>query len=111
MNYNNSYLNITSTSGLPAGDYVYLNTNKPLIADTIVPPNTAIFTGASILQPSLLPAPTVNDFQFFINGQNIASSFVSFNNYVGGVSITFDTAQTKITLEVDDQVTAVGKFV
>jgi hypothetical protein len=105
----NAYININQA--LSPQDILYINTNKSIKADIITVPNTAIFTGATILQPSsLLPATTINNFIFFINSQNIPSSFVSFNNYSGGVSITFDTNSIGFSLEADDEVIAIGKF-
>lgn len=105
----NAYININQT--LSSQDILYINTNKSIKADTIIAPDTAIFTGASIAQPSaLLPATTINNFLFFINSQNIPSSFVSFNSYSGGVSITFDINSIGFPLEADDEVIAIGKF-
>lgn len=105
----NAYINFNQP--LSPQDLLYINTNKELKADTITVPDTAIFTGASVLEPSaLLPATTVNNFIFFINGQNIPSSFVSFNSYIGGVSINFNTGSIGYSLETDDEVIAIGKF-
>jgi hypothetical protein len=105
----NAYINIVQQ--LSPGDLVYINTNKQLQADIITVPNTFIFTGASILQPSsLLPETTVANFEFYVNGQNIPSSLASFNNYEGGVSVTFNTASVGFSLETDDEIIAIGKF-
>ena len=105
----NAYINIVQQ--LSPGDLVYINTNKQLQADIITVPNTFIFTGASILQPSpLLPETTIANFEFYVNGQNIPSSLASFNNYEGGVSVTFNTASVGFSLETDDEIIAIGKF-
>jgi hypothetical protein len=105
----NAYINISQFTN--SQDVLYINTNKSIKADIITAPDTAIFTGASILQPSaLLPATTINNFLFFINSQNIPSSFVSFNSYSGGVSITFNIASIGFSLETNDEVIAIGKF-
>jgi hypothetical protein len=105
----NAYINIQQE--LSPSDLFYINTNKQLQADTITLPNTAIFTNASILQPtSILPETTINNFEFYINGQNIPSSLASFNSYVGGVSVLFDVAQLGYSLETNDEIIAIGKF-
>jgi hypothetical protein len=105
----NAYINISQA--LSPGDLLYINAKKQLQADIIITPNTIIFTGASILQPSsLLPETTINDFEFYINGQNAPSLIASFNSYIGGVSITFDTDQLGFELETSDEVIAIGKF-
>jgi hypothetical protein len=106
-------INNISIQGAPLADLVYLNTNIAKKADTITLPNQALFTAASILQPdpaSLLPATTINSFIFYINGQYIPSSFVSFVADGSGVRIQFDTASIGYTLEADDEVIAIGKF-
>jgi hypothetical protein len=105
----NSYLN--NTLLLSPSDLIYINTNKPLQADIINVPDTFIFTSASILQPtSYLPATTVSNFQFFVNGQKVPSSLASFNSYTGGVSVTFNTSSLGYSLETDDEIIAIGKF-
>jgi hypothetical protein len=100
-------------SAVSAADLTYLTTNKPLKADVVTAPNTALFTGASILQPaggSSLPPTTINNFVFYINGQYISSAFVSFVTNPSGVEIQFNTIAIGYTLESDDEVIAVGKF-
>ena len=105
----NAYINITQD--LSPSDVLYINVKKTLQADIINIPNTFIFTSASILQPtSLLPATTISNFEFYINGQNIPSSLASFNSYTGGVSITLNTSLLGYTLETDDEIIAIGKF-
>ena len=104
-----AYINIVQQ--LSPSDLFYINTKKQLQADTITVPDTVIFTEASILQPSsLLPPTTVNDFEFYINGQSVPSLIASFNSYVGGVSVTFNTGSLGYPLETDDEVIAIGKF-
>ena len=100
--------------GAALTDLSYLNTNKPLKADTITVPNQALFTGAVILQPdvaSALPATTINNFSFYINGQYVSSAFASFVTDGAGVRVQFNTTSIGYTLETDDEVIAIGKFV
>jgi hypothetical protein len=112
----NLITNITISSAA-LGDLTYLNTNKPLkaniVADTA---NQALFTGASLLQPpngSQLPATTINNFIFYINGQYVPSSFVSFitDPTGAGIRVQFNATSIGFNLEADDEVVAVGKFI
>jgi hypothetical protein len=105
----NAYINIAQE--LSPSDLFYINSKKQLQADIINVPDTFIFTGASILQPTpLLPATSIANFEFYVNGQNIPSSIANFNNYTGGVSVTFNTSLLGYNLETDDEIIAIGKF-
>lgn len=111
----NNVTNITNVT-LVTGSLIdgsYLNVNVTKIADTVTAPNTAVFTGASIAQPisgSLLPPTSVSNFYFYINGQNIPSSYVTLDSGSGNVTLTFDTNAIGYTLISTDEVVAVGKF-
>jgi hypothetical protein len=106
----NAYINIFQE--LSPADLTYINAKKQLQADIITVPDTFIFTGASILQPtSLLPQTTIANFEFYVNGQKIPTSLASFNSYTGGVSVTFtDLSLLGYNLETDDEIIAIGKF-
>lgn len=105
----NAYINIFQE--LSPADLLYINSKKQLQADIITIPDTFIFTGASILQPtSLLPATTIANFEFYVNGQNVPTSLASFNSYGGGISVTLNTGSLGYSLETDDEITAIGKF-
>jgi hypothetical protein len=105
----NAYINISQA--LSPSDILYINVKKSLQADIITVPNTFIFTGAAILQPTaLLPATTILNFEFYVNGQNVPSSLASFNSYTGGVSVTLNTSLLGYNLETDDEIIAIGKF-
>lgn len=104
--------NNTTISAAAAGDLTYLNTNKTLQATTVTVPDTAIFTGA-ILQPtagSTLPATTVSNFTFYINGQYVPSSLVTLVVGSGIVTATFNTTSLGYTLLSTDEVIAIGKW-
>jgi hypothetical protein len=105
----NAYINIAQE--LSPADLLYINTKKQLQADTITA-NTAQFTGASILQPSLpdLGTTTNYSFEYYINGQNVTPSIVTLSTGGGNVIFTFDTAQLGYSLETDDEIIAIGKF-
>jgi hypothetical protein len=106
--------NVTNISAAASGDLTYLNTNITKIADTITVPNTAIFTGAALLQPpagSTLPATTKNNFVFYINGQNINVNYITLVEAGGNVTLTFDIASIGSgALDTTDEVIAIGKF-
>jgi hypothetical protein len=105
--------NITNISAAASGDLTYLNTNITKIADTITVPNTAIFTGAALLQPaagSTLPATTKNNFVFYISGQNINVNYITLVEAEGNVTLIFDTASIGYTLDTTDEIVAIGKF-
>ena len=109
----NVTINNTTIDPGAAGDLTYLNTNITKVADTITVPNTAIFTGAALLQPpagSTLPATTKNNFVFYINGQNININYVTLVEAGGNVTVIFDTASIGYTLDTTDEVIAIGKF-
>ena len=99
--------------GAALTDLTYLNANKPLKADTITVPNQALFTSAAILNPdpvSTLPATTINNFVFYVNGQYVPSAFASFVTDLNGVRVQFNTGSIGYSLETDDEVIAIGKF-
>jgi hypothetical protein len=99
--------------GAALTDLTYLNTNKPLKSDTITVPNQALFTSASILNPdpvSSLPATTISNFVFYVNGQYVPSAFASFVTESSGVRVQFNTGSIGYSLETDDEVIAIGKF-
>ena len=107
----NAYINILQP--LSPEDLLYINVNKQLTATTVTPPNTATFT-ATILEPStanILPQTSVANFTFYVNGQNIPSQFVSYTTSNGDVIFTFTTSSIGYSLETDDEVIAIGKFV
>ena len=104
--------NVTVDPGA-SGDLDYLNTNISKMAGTIIAPDTAIFTSASLLQPpsgSTLPATSVNSFYYYINGQNISPSLVTLVEAGGNVTLTFNTSSLLYSLESIDEVIAIGKF-
>ena len=103
-------VNVAAAAGT---DLTYLNTNVAKKADIITTPNQALFVGAVILQPSAtstLPATTINNFVFYINGQYVPTSAASFVADSIGVRVQFDTTVLQYELESDDEVIAIGKF-
>ena len=104
---NNTYVNSGAST-----DSTYLNTNITKVANTVTT-TTAVFTGASLLQPSAgstLPATSVSNFTFYVNGQNIPTSYITLVEGGGNVTLTFNTGSVGYALVPTDEVTAVGKF-
>jgi hypothetical protein len=103
----------TNINAAAIGDLNYLNTNKPLKADLVTPPNQFTFTGASLLNPptgSQLPATTISNFVIYVNGQYIPSAFASITSITGDVVMQIVTGSVGYSLEADDEVIAIGKF-
>ena len=107
-NITNITNNITSTTL----DSTYLNTNITKVANTVTA-TIATFNGASLLQPtagSTLPATSVSNFTFYVNGQNIPTSYITLFEGGGNVTLTFNTGSVGYALVPTDEITAVGKF-
>lgn len=105
-------VNITNTTvALNTELATYLGVSITKYAVTITS-NTAIFNGSFLTAPSPLPATSVANFNFFVNGQyvdsNAITSFVDNGN--GTCTLTVNTTNLEYSLESTDQVIAVGKF-
>ena len=90
----------------------YLNTNQAVENPTINIPDTVIFNGDFLAAPSGLPATSVINFTFFINGTYIEpSAITSFTNSTpGACTLVLDIAQLGFTLSPTDELVAIGKF-
>ena len=53
---------------------------------------------------------TASNFTFFVNGINVASSFITLIEAGGDVTLVFNTSGMGYTLVETDEVIAVGKF-
>jgi hypothetical protein len=108
----NTNVTTQTTVDVDAAVLEYLNTSITKYATTITP-NTALFAGTFRTAPSPLPATSVTNFTFFVNGQlvdyNSITSFIDNGN--GTCLLTVNTANLQYSLESDDQIIAVGKFV
>lgn len=103
--------NISTT--VDTATLTYINTNKSVTAGIITVPDTALFPGAFLTAPAGLPATSVANFSFFINGQYIDPSIITFVDNGNGTCtmIITDTATLGYTIAPTDQITAIGKFV
>ena len=90
---------------------IYINSNKTKIAAYLTN-NSAIINNATILPaPPALTPTTKNSFYYFINGQNIPSTYViSFTQVVSNIVIIFDTASIGYGLSTTDEIFIIGKF-
>ena len=88
----------------------YLNTNKT-ISGNFVSYNTVVFPNGFLLAPSGLPATTVINFTFFVNGQYVeASSIVSFTDNTTTSTLVLNTDALGYELEASDVIIGIGKF-
>lgn len=91
----------------------YLNTNKTIESTSVSAPASAYFNGSFLAAPAGLPATSVANFAFFVNGQFVEpSAIVSFvDNGSGVCTLTIDPAQLGFTLAAQDEIAAIGKFI
>jgi hypothetical protein len=99
------------TSGNPLL-LAYLNTNIAKQATSISVPDTAIFTAAFLSAPSGLPATSILNFIFFVNGQYVESTAITsfVDNGNGTCTLVFNVGLLGFTLIGSDEVIAIGKF-
>jgi len=107
-------INVTNNIGASNADLSYINANKQLTANTLTT-NTAIFTGAVLLNPpdgSTLPATSAANFAVYINSVYVSPSYITnITSTAGNVIFTFDTTSLGYTLDnTTDTVVAIGKF-
>lgn len=103
-------LNVTVVQNPATASYIYANINKPLTG-SYVSPDTATFSGSWAIAPDFLPPTNVNNFTFFVNGQNIErSSINSFNEVSGSSVLVVNSGSLGFLFEENDVFLAVGKF-
>jgi hypothetical protein len=108
--------NFTNINILPSdtGDLTYLDTNITKVINSVSDGNTVVINDTAVLQPgelSSLPPTSINNFTFFVNGQYVPSTLVTLTESGGNVVLVFDTSSLGYTLESNDEIIAVGKFV
>lgn len=107
--------NINQINALDTLTIAYLNASKTIKGDdSLVTPNTVTFLNTTILQPpatSQLPATSVNDFKFFVNGVFVdATNIISFVQSGANTVLTVNTTTLGYTFDSVDEIIAVGKF-
>ena len=107
VNVTNIYTGISNLVGF------YLNNNQELLAtQTSTTANTAIFPKGFAVAPSPLPATSISNFTFFVNGQLIEpAALVSFiDGGTGTSTLTVNTTELGYSLNTTDEIVAIGKF-
>lgn len=107
--------NVTQINVLDTDTISYLNSSKTFKADSAsTTSNTATFFNTAILEPpasSQLPATSVSDFKFFVNGVFVDSiNITSFVESGANTVLTVNTTTLGYTLDSVDEIIAVGKF-
>jgi hypothetical protein len=88
----------------------YLNTNKT-VTGTFVSANTVTFPNGFLPAPIGIPATSVSNFTFFVNGQYVeATSIVSFTDNITSSTLVLNTTALQYNLEASDVIIGVGKF-
>ncbi len=110
---NDSVNNVNITNNYGDADptvLTYLNTSKT-VTGTVATTSTVTFANGWLTAPTGLPATSVTNFTFFVNGQYVEPTSITSFTQGGGVStLVLNTTSLGYTLESDDVVIAVGKF-
>jgi hypothetical protein len=110
---NDSVNNVNITNNFGTTDPVvltYINTNKTVVG-TYVSSTTVTFPNGWLAAPSPLPATSLANFSFFVNGQYIEpSSITSFTDGVTSSVLVINQALLGYGFEADDVIIAIGKF-
>jgi hypothetical protein len=102
--------NTIISSGASDAAIAYINTNKT-VTGTYVSSTTVSFSSGWLTAPSPLPATSLSNFSFFINGQYVEqSSISSFTNNTSNSVLVLNTTLLGYTLEADDIIIGIGKF-
>jgi hypothetical protein len=100
---------------LITADIDYLGVSQYRTADIINSPDTAIFSNVTILQTpsgSSLPATSIDDFTFYINGEFINhDNIIGWNQQENNVVLVFNSSLLGFDIDDTDEIVAVGKFV
>ena len=106
-------INVTNTVDASATvtDYLATSISKYAITESTTS-NTATFAGSFKLAPIPLPATSVSNFTFFVNGQYVdVNSIISFvDNGNGTCTLTVNTTNLQYAFVTNDQIIAIGKF-
>jgi hypothetical protein len=103
-------INITNNNDFDPALAQYLGVNKS-VTGTVASLNSVAFANAWLTAPSPLPATSVNNFTFFVNGQYVEpTSIVSFTTNGSTSALVVNTTALGYSLESSDIVIASGKF-
>ena len=99
-----------TTGGFDPAIVIYLNANKSITGE-YVNSNTIRFLGSLLVAPSGLPPNSLDNFNFFCNGQYIERmNIISFSEVAGYCQLIVNTNLLQYNFEPTDTVVAVGKF-
>ena len=105
-------VNIVTTGTDPASNAAiqYLVINK-VVTGTYSSPTTIVFPSTWVPAPQPLPATSIDNFQFFINGQYVEKSAIVSFTEVGAASVlVIDPAILQFSFDQSDLVIGIGKF-
>lgn len=101
---------ITNNTGTDPAVITYLNTNKT-VTGAFAASNTVIFPNGFLNAPTGLPATSILNFTFFVNGQYVeASSITSFTDGGSFSTLVLNTSALGYELESSDVIIGIGKF-
>ena len=89
---------------------LYFNNQKTVLG-TYVNSTTAIFSKGFSVPPDGTPAPTANNFDFYINGTLVERiGIVSFTNNVTTSTLVINPTVLEFSFEASDKIISIGKF-
>jgi hypothetical protein len=94
--------------------YDYLQTANEVTGSTVNSDNVIFINTSLVDPPSDLRAQNTSDFMVFVNGQRVGDDSItliqeSIVSTIPRITVNFDTAKLKYTLDADDEVTLWGK--
>jgi hypothetical protein len=88
----------------------YFNDQKTVLG-TYVNSTTVIFSKGFSIPPNGLPAPTADNFDFYINGTLVERiGIVSFTDNVTTSTLVINPIVLEFSLEASDKIISIGKF-
>ena len=89
---------------------LYFNDHKTEVG-TYVNNTTAIFNKGFYVPPNGLPAPTADNFDFYINGTLVERiGIVSFTDNITTSTLVINPTVLKFSFEASDTIISIGKF-
>ena len=89
---------------------LYFNDHKTEVG-TYVNNTTAIFNKGFSVPPNGLPAPTADNFDFYINGTLVERiGIVSFTDNITTSTLVINPTVLKFSFEASDKIISIGKF-
>ena len=104
-------INNTFTSGVDITTLIYLTVNSQ-VAGTYINSTTATFNKSWAIPPAGLPANSIDNFNFFVNGQYLEKqAVVSWtDDGLGTSTLVIDPSVLTFSFDSTDLILAVGKF-